>query len=511
MGSAMSANVSEETRRSPRGGQPKNHRHNHQERSPSASPRSVVPQHPSIRLLADDDDDDITERRTGIPARVMNSSPLSWELPFQQQPQSPTDQLWCFLRQRPGDWETAARHRLQTHPRDAAWRSPIDGSTPLHWACRRRSGQYPFTMEIARAWPAALWTPDFGGWLPLHVALLHGFGSSSSSDTDAEQALLELIRAGGTPAALAWVTPPHPEQELTVVGTALHLACRHGVSAMVLTELLLQCSSGSDCCSSSSSSSNNNNNNNNNALQRLLTSPEPKFPADLLYHFFQKQQQHGWELDSEDANCKLLQRWNLLMAAFQGCPLTGPTDDRWIGIMNDDPHHTPPLLSLHQVLEFERECATPPHSVISVYLQFYPHAARTVRQGRLPLHTACALAREEPTITMILRANPTAVRVRDATTGQLPLHVLLLLKNNHAIPHSVFQTLVRAHAHALQTRCPVTRLLPFQMAAVPPPDNENDDNNKRNSHIRAAPLEDTHTTTTTNLIYTLLRACPQVL
>ena len=474
----MSANVSEETRRSPRS-QQQNHPSKRIARSPS--PRSVVQQHPSslpVRL----GDADTTELCTRIPPRFLDPYP-SLESSAQQKP---TDQLWWLLRQR--DWDPA-QYRLRTHPRDAAWLSPTDGSTPLHWACRL---QCPFVAQIWRVWPVALWTPDAAGWLPLHVALMHGLGgivvasSSSSEDGPEVEAMVELIRAGGAQAALAWVTPPHPEQALTVTGTALHLACRHGVSAMVLTELLLQCSNAGS-----------NDNNDSTALQRLLQNPEPKFPADLIYQQFRKQR-HGQERDSDTVHRELLQRWNLLMAAFQGCPLTGPTDARWIGMIND-PHHQPPLFSLHQVLEFESACTTPPHSVIPVYLQFYPHTVTTVCHGRFPLHTACALARDEHCIETIYRAHPAAVRIRDATTGQLPIHIMLLWKHPHSLraAHSsgaiILQTLARSHPLALETRCPVTRLFPYQLAALPRPDHTQD-----------------HDTHSINLIYSLLRACPQV-
>ena len=277
-----------------------------------------------------------------------------------------------------------------------------------------------------------------------------------------------------------------PQQcNLSIVGTALHLACRHGVSVTVLRELLWQCADDAP---------------------RLLRHPKPCWPADLVYQQFRKRPQ------ANTAKLLLLQRWNLLMAAAQGCPLTGEQDDRWIFV--NHPHHA--LFTLHQILEFEHECTTHDHSLVPVYLDLYPDAVRCVdhtNSGRWPLHTACALYhgnnnrhRHHTAVQAILQAHPSAARVRDAT-GRLPLHVLLLDDTgttktsrdalfylDYNSDNTVWQRLVEAFPPALETVCPVTRLLPYQLAATGTPDHQNDK----------------VTTTTTTTIYTMLRACPQV-
>jgi len=490
----MSANVSEETRRSPRIN--KNQQNNKQQRiARSPSPRAIQ-HHPSLTAT--------TIANCSIPR-----SP-SFVTREQSRNQEPTDGLWNLLRQR--DWE-GADYRLRTHPRDAAWTpssnsneqrqssssSSSSGGTPLHVACRLRC-PLPLLQALVRAWPVALWTPDAAGWIPLHVLLVH------SSNTEA---LVAVIRQGGTAAAcfVAASTSTRSNnndntrnnnqhhQNLSVVGTALHLACRHGVAVPVLRELLLQCPA------------------------ELLHRKEPCFPADLLWKQMERVAR-GYR-DPHQADQELLQRWNLLMAAAQRRPLT--TDETSHSDNDASSLVREPMFTLHEVLDFEYRCTSGSSnntSFVPVYLRLFPEAARQQwDDGRLPLHTACALwnqtkNNQQPrsssrhthhphntttTLNNILQAFPLAASVRD-TTGRLPLHILLTLEHNNnnnstatnqkrtPAPRSTsslamfLPQLLAAFPVALETRCPLTGLYPFQLAAA-----QNDEESTIYALLRASP------------------------
>ena len=439
MGSSLSHNNSaseeEETRRSRhRTGSSVN---NKPRAGRSPSPRSVQ-HHPSLFAVV-------------TPATIP---------PSPRDRQEPTDQLWRLLRRR--DWE-GALERLRFHPRDAAWRGEDDnhhGTTPLHAACQRRA-----PLEVLRAlvaaWPAALWSTDSSGWIPLHVLLLH-------HGPDDEEAAVALIRAGGRAAAAA-------SPSSAANGAALHLACRHGVGLAVLRELLWQ-------------------------YPQAVRIGVPCFPADLVWKQMEGQRRRrrgGTEEDDENDHCLLLlQRWNLLMAAASGRPLT-EDDDRLL--LLGDPHH--PLFTLHEVLEFQRTCTSSPdaHFVESVYLRFYPGSAAVADPGtgRLPLHAACApsfLQRrrngvvDSATAEAVLRAHPAAAAARDGA-GRLPLHYAALSCNGDRSLRRLVQRLVDAFPAALVTRCPLTGLLPFQLAA------------SHHQQQQGGSLD---------VVYDLLRACPQL-
>lgn len=61
-------------------------------------------------------------------------------------------------------------------------------------------------------------------------------------------------------------------------------------------------------------------------------------------------------------------------------------------------------------------------------------------------------------LQVILEACPQSARYRCAETGRLPLHVAAHVEG--------CMNIVRAHPIALKTRCPVTKLYPFQLAAL---------------------------------------------
>jgi len=431
----MSANVSEETRRSPRSIHKKK-----RSVERSLSPRAIQ-HHPSLLLH---------------PPRH-DHPPIHYN-------DDPTDQLWNLLRQR--DWQ-GALYRLHHHPRDAAWTdhhrgSSGSGSTCLHVACTYRA-PVAVLQAVTRAWPAALWTPDAAGWIPLHVLLLHG----------TEEAGLSFVMGAGGRAAATFVSSQgdhrnssssnNNSNNWTTAGTSLHLACRHGVSVAVLLELLHL--TGAD----------------------TVRQSVPCFPADLVW---KQMERAARGRPPEQSDVELLQRWNLLVAAARGRPLTGTNDDRFV--LLGDPHHA--LFTLQQVLEFHYSCTSGTNDFVQVYLRLYPEAASLVdiTNGRLPLHVACALSKgnnnnnntTDSTFQAVLQAHPAAARTPDAS-GHLPLHVALSRRPTQPkLGAKLLQQLVEAHPAALERRCPVTRLLPFQLAAS------------------SACSEDS--------VYDLLRACPQL-
>ena len=153
---------------------------------------------------------------------------------------------------------------------------------------------------------------------------------------------------------------------------------------------------------------------------------------------------------------------------------------------------------------------------VSVYLHFHPHAAAVDAHGNpgaagrgfLPLHVACAhwssrWSDHDTALRTVLQAHPPAAAMRD-DRGRLPLHVALSKAANHHKNHHrnrhhynnrVLQQLVAAFPAALERRCPVTGLFPFQMAAA--------------AGSQEAPPRDDDDDGGLNAIYDLLRACPQ--
>jgi hypothetical protein len=145
--------------------------------------------------------------------------------------------------------------------------------------------------------------------------------------------------------------------------------------------------------------------------------------------------------------------------------------------------------------------------------------------GRLPLHLAAAAdpvklnfvlpevaSKLTTVVELVLQSYPPAATVVDLT-GRLPLHYLLFSQCGHHDSHgsqatvtpSTVLALVRAYPEALLVQDPVSGLYPVQQLAC-----SSDISNNSSSHLEDDANNLSMTIRETNLVYRLLRACPDV-
>lgn len=109
--------------------------------------------------------------------------------------------------------------------------------------------------------------------------------------------------------------------------------------------------------------------------------------------------------------------------------------------------------------------------VVGFIAESYPEGAKSLtRLGRLPLHIFLSNTKQMSKTSMesllpLIRAYPEAAKVVDCKTGRLPLHAVLALPSSKLIPDAV-TLLAKAYPESLQMRDPVSKLLPWQLAAA---------------------------------------------
>lgn len=329
-----------------------------------------------------------------------------------------TDQLIELIRAR--DWE-GTRHRAFTHPWDAQYRTYSgSNSTPLHLVCLYRA-PCDVVQAVLDAHPEALMTTDTEGWTPLHVAFLYGAD---------EQTSLLLIRRGGANVA---------SMQSRLVGSPLHVACRHGVSTRVLRELIKT----------------------NPSMVRIANESGTK-PATLLWNEYAKNPANekvlysSGTIDTKDPGiAKFVDRIQLLLNAATG----------------RDTDSSQPIL-LHEVVAFQSDLDL--SLVVPLAVRLYPDQISTRdTNGNLPLHIAASSPAQrkrqymrlvvQDAVDVLVSSYPTAARVPNRE-GRLPLH--LALACGRRTWNTGICALVDTAPQALMTRDVKTHLYPVQLAAI---------------------------------------------
>jgi hypothetical protein len=275
---------------------------------------------------------------------------------------------------------------------------------------------------VLNAAPQALFATDTEGWTPLHVAFLYGAD---------EQTCFLLIRRGGANVA---------SMQSRLVGSPLHVACRHGVSTRVLQELL----------------------NANPGMVRIASESGIK-PATLLWNEFTKNPSNEQVLHSKgtiDARnpgiIKFVDRIQLLLNAAAG--------------RKTDSSHP---ISLHEMVALQLDLDL--SHIIPLAVRLYPHQIPTRNhEGNLVLHIAASSPVQrkqhqhlrfgaQDSVDILVNAFPTGARIPNRE-GRLPLHLALACGkrtwNEGICP------LVNAAPQALMTRDIKTHLYPVQLAAI---------------------------------------------
>lgn len=331
----------------------------------------------------------------------------------------PTDQLMERIRNR--DWD-GARQRAITHPWDARFRNGSN-STSLHLVCVYRAPS-DVVQVVLDAFPANVMATDGEGWTPLHVAFLYGADDQTS---------LMLIKRGGVYLA---------SMQSRLVGSPLHVACRHGVSTPVLMELL-KTHPGMACIANQAGTK----------------------PATLLWYNYAKNPANeetvlGLMLKkpidlSDPGISKLMNRIAILVNAGQDM---------------DIPHK----VSIHKLVALQSQLGL--GNVIPLAVRLYPEQlSKRDTNGNLPLHIAVSAPVEKQrqqrygrfqvmdAVSVLLDTYPQAASVADRH-GRLALH--LALERGKRSWNSGIQKLVDAAPRALETRDVKTGLYPVQLAAM---------------------------------------------
>lgn len=365
---------------------------------------------------------------TGIMRDHTDAAPLDFLNYFQRSQPVPTDQLLERIRDR--DWE-GARQRAVTHPWDARYQTESN-STALHLVCVYRAPCNVVQM-VLDAFPNAVMATDGEGWTPLHVAFLYGAD---------EQTCLLLIKRGG--ANVAGILS-------RLVGSPLHVACRHGVSTNVLQQLLKA-----------------------NPTMATIPNQAGTKPGTLLYHQFVKQPAHAQivtglmlnkPIDTTHPGIVAL-TWRVLILLNA---VTGRDTE-------DTARTSPkPLLFLHEVVSYQTQLGLT--NVVPLAIRLHSdQLSKRDEHGNLPLHIAVSTPVQRSSrqrfgrfqavdaVDVLLQAYPQAASIADAK-GRLPLF-LALEKGRRTWNDGGIQALVTAAPRALATRCVKTHFYPLQLAAA---------------------------------------------
>lgn len=359
-----------------------------------------------------------------VPSRMMGDDVLNY---FRRPPQQPmpTDALVQLIRNR--DWE-GTRRRAVSHPWDAQYRAFSEsGSTPLHLTCLYQA-PVDVVRKVLDAHPSAIVATDTEGWTPLHVAFLYGVHDKAS---------LLLIRRGGAVAAA---------MQSFLVGSPLHVACRHRVSTRVLRELIKT----------------------NPAMVRVANKSGAK-PAKILWMEFAKDpanerivQELGTKssrIDASDPNIvSFVKRIQLLLNAATGRDIMDSTLS----------------ISIHEMMALQSKLGL--SLVIPLAVQLCSKQLSAIdNNGNLPLHIAAStpVSWNEPkyvlfrneidTIDVLVQHHPSAARIANGD-GRLPLH--LSLEQGKRTWNSGVGSLIKAAPQSVTTRDVKTHMYPVQLAAA---------------------------------------------
>ena len=378
---------------------------------------------------------------------------LSWY--FRRSQPVPTEQLVERIRNR--DWE-GARQRAVTHPWDARYRTCSgSNSTALHLVCVYRAP--PDVVQVVLdAHPEAIMATDGEGWTPLHVAFLYG--------ADERTALLLIKRGGALVAAM----------QSRLVGSPLHVACRHGVSTRVLQELLQTNPKMATICNESGTKAG-----------TLLWYEYAKNPSNelVIQDFLMNR-----PVDVKDPGvAKLMHRIQILLDATTGRDMKDSSDP----------------ISIHEVVAYQSKLGL--GSVIPLAVRLYPDQLSTRdTNGNLPLHIAVSMPMERTrqrfgrfqevnAVDALLQSYPQAASIANGD-GRLALH--LALRYGRRNWNTGIEKLVDAEPRALTTRDVETHFYPVQLAAVSC--SGNDDYNDNDDNLESL-----------TTVYQLLLAWPPVL
>lgn len=336
----------------------------------------------------------------------------------------PTEQLVERIRNR--DWE-GVRQRAVTHPWDARYRTYTgSNSTALHLVCIYRAP--PTVVQVVLdAHPEAVMATDGEGWTPLHVAFLYG--------ADEQTALLLIKRGGAHVAAM----------QSRLVGSPLHVACRHGVSTVLLKELLKT-----------------------NRTMATISNESGTKAGTLLWYEYAKKPLNApviqnlmlnRPIDVNDPGIsKLMDRIRVLLNAVTGRD------------MEDSSHST----VLHELMKYQSLLGLG-NGVVPLAVSLYPEQlSKRDIHGSLPLHIAASTPvekrrerfgrfQEVHPVQVLLESYPQAARIANGE-GRLALH-LALCCGRHTW-NSGIEKLVEAAPRALETRDVVTHFYPVQLATA---------------------------------------------
>lgn len=350
------------------------------------------------------------------------------------------------------DWD-ACRLRILYYAQDAKFVSKnMNNATPLHLACLYRA-PYEIVELILNANPQALLYQDSEGWTPIHVVLLYG--------SDDETALM-LIRRGG----------PHAcSIQSKLVGTPLHLACRHGCSTAIIKELLRA-----------------------NPEMATQSNEYSTKPARILWHQYARNsdnerflqdlinQQGQVSPPDNQIITDLIDRLALLVRAANG---RYPTED-----------NRSRSVLVHDVVVATEDTLGDLSQFVALVVFLYPEQVRSKDEaGDLPLHKAArnppsSRARNDslrrsgslPSFTssglvgsvetysndgdpvgLLLQQFPLAARIPN-NQGLMPLH--LALARGRRTWRTGVAAIVYAAPELVTARCTETNLYPFQLAAM---------------------------------------------
>lgn len=379
----------------------------------------------------------------------------------------PTRLLAQRIRDR--SWDTV-RLRILTHPWDASYRTKeMNDATVLHLACLYRAPKDVVEL-ILDANPEALFCVDSEGWSPLHVCLLYG-------GDDQDETALMLIRRGGSRVCSI---------QSHLIGSPLHLACRHGASTTIIREILT-------------------------ANPSMVSVPNVHriHPAKMLWHYFSRDPENERFLykafSSQEDMVKattgdyktiidLMDRLKLLIQA--GKPKHNKSTNENSLLVHDilksstkEIGDLSKFLSLavllfpdqvHRVIdEFGN---LPLHRAVSNLPTTISHHDKLIRSLSLPTFTSTTtteitdldsvyFSKEDP-VDVLLQSFPIAARISNHQ-GSFPLHVALV-KGRRTWRTGV-ASIVLAAPEVLMIPDVETNLFPFALAAINPSRNDEDE------------------------------------
>ncbi|KAG7356213.1 ankyrin repeat domain protein [Nitzschia inconspicua] len=357
----------------------------------------------------------------------------------------PTPTLFEQIQQR--DW-VAARQRLLEFPSDAEYRPPPGRNqvTLLHWSCLHRA-PLDVIVLVVDANPDALLTQDSVGFTPLHTAIAQG-GS--------EEVVVMLIQRGGIMGSS--IQSPR-------LGSPLCLACRHGMSVTVLSELIKS-----------------------NPAMATLANENGLKPSHMLWFDFERRHGyllpllHGVEAETGQGSSRKRSRYEIsgnpeinelmerLSVLLRGIQQTDPNDIVKSSFICDIVESQPSLGNMSKFLQ------------IAVVQRPEELSFRDERTGNFALHLAASMPRQpefshvsnrhyalntsrpfKDTIEILVHEFPMAAHVRNFE-GHFPLH-LALCEGRRTWKTGV-ASLIKASIEPLQRRERRTGLYPFQLAAM---------------------------------------------